>query len=63
MVKVARKMGPLRNVTMTDANGKFALRGLTKGLTMLYARALDIKQTAQHADCRQRRSRTTFKFD
>ena len=30
---------------MTDANGKFALRGLGKGVTKLYARALDIKQT------------------
>ena len=30
---------------MTDANGKFALRGLSEGLTMVYARALDIKQT------------------
>ncbi len=29
---------------MTDANGKFALRGLSEDLTMLYARALDIKQ-------------------
>jgi hypothetical protein len=31
--------------TKADANGKFALRGLSKGVTMLYARALEIKQT------------------
>ena len=30
---------------MTDANGKFALRGLSEALTVLYARAVDIKQT------------------
>ena len=46
MVKVAREDGNFSNkMTMTDANGKFALRGLSEGLTMLYARALDIKQT------------------
>ena len=46
LVKVARDDGNLSNrATMTDANGKFALRGLGKGVTMLYARALDIKQT------------------
>ena len=46
MVKVAREDGNFSNkLTMTDANGKFALRGLGEGLTMLYARALDIKQT------------------
>ncbi len=48
LVKVAREDGNLSNkATMTDANGKFALRGLSKGVTMLYARALDIKQTVQ----------------
>ena len=36
-----------RKATMTDANGKFALRGLGEGLTILSARALDIKQKAQ----------------
>ncbi len=46
LVKVARDDGNLSNkATMTDANGKFALRGLGEGVTMLYARALDIKQT------------------
>jgi beta-lactamase regulating signal transducer with metallopeptidase domain len=33
-----------RKATMTDANGKFALRGLTEGQTMVNTRALDIKQ-------------------
>jgi beta-lactamase regulating signal transducer with metallopeptidase domain len=45
MVKVAREGYMTDKVTMTDANGKFALRGLSEDLTMLYARALDIKQT------------------
>jgi protocatechuate 3,4-dioxygenase beta subunit len=45
MAKVARDGNFSDKVTMTDANGKFALRGLGKGLTVLYARALDLKQT------------------
>ena len=44
MVEAVRKEGSHRKATMTDANGKFALRGLSEGLTMLTARALDIKQ-------------------
>ncbi len=46
LVKVDRQDGNFSyRATKTDANGKFAVRGLTKGVTMLYARALDIKQT------------------
>ncbi len=37
----------MRKGTMTDANGKFTLRGLSEGLTTLSARALDIKQKLQ----------------
>ena len=44
MIKAIRKDGRHRKATMTDANGKFALRGLSEGLTMLSARALEIKQ-------------------
>jgi beta-lactamase regulating signal transducer with metallopeptidase domain len=44
MVKVTREDGSHRKATMTDANGKFALRGLSEGLTTLSVRALDIKQ-------------------
>ena len=44
MIKAVRKDGTHRKATMTDANGKFALRGLSEGLTMFSARALDIKQ-------------------
>ncbi len=44
MIKAIRKDESHRKATMTDANGKFALRGLSEGLTMLTARALDIKQ-------------------
>jgi len=44
MIKAIRKDGTHRKATMTDANGRFALRGLSKGLTGLSARALDIKQ-------------------
>jgi Carboxypeptidase regulatory-like domain len=47
LVKVAREGNLSDEATMTDANGKFALRGLGKGMTKLYARALDIKQTVQ----------------
>jgi beta-lactamase regulating signal transducer with metallopeptidase domain len=44
MVEATRKDGGYRKATMTDARGKFALRGLTEGLTMLTAHALDIRQ-------------------
>ena len=44
MVEAIRKDFSHRKATMTDANGKFALRGLSEGLTKLTARALDIKQ-------------------
>jgi hypothetical protein len=44
MVKVIRKDGSHRKATTTDTNGNFALRGLSKGLTLFTARALDIKQ-------------------
>jgi hypothetical protein len=44
MIKVTRKDGSHRKATLTDANGKFAVRGLSKGLTSLSVRALDIKQ-------------------
>ena len=47
LVKAVRQDWAHRKATMTDANGKFALRGLGEGLTMLGARALDIKQKAQ----------------
>ena len=45
-IRAVRKDGTHRKATMTDANGKFALRGLSKGLTSLSARALNIKQMA-----------------
>ncbi len=45
MVKVLRKDGSHRKAIATDANGKFALRGLSEGLTLLSARAMDIRQT------------------
>ena len=44
MIKAIRKDKSHRKATLTDANGKFSLRGLSEGLTMLTARALDIKQ-------------------
>jgi beta-lactamase regulating signal transducer with metallopeptidase domain len=44
MIRATRKDGSHLKGTMTDADGKFALRGLSKGLTSLSARALDIKQ-------------------
>ena len=47
MVKVTGEGGGHRKTTMTDANGKFALRGLGEGPTMISARALGIKQKAQ----------------
>ena len=47
MVEAIRKDGSYRKAIMTDANGKFALRGLSEGLTMVTARALAIKQKVQ----------------
>ncbi len=44
MIKFTRQDGNDRKATMTDAGGKFAVRGLRKGLTSFSARALDIKQ-------------------
>jgi hypothetical protein len=44
MVEAIRKDRSHPKATMTDANGKFALRGLSEGLTLVTARALDIKQ-------------------
>ena len=56
---------------MSDANGKFALRGLSEGLTKLSARALGIKQkidlpmalnairTISKSDCERYRCRPT----
>jgi Carboxypeptidase regulatory-like domain len=44
MIKAIRRDGTGRKATITDANGKFALRGLSGGLTMLDARALEIRQ-------------------
>jgi beta-lactamase regulating signal transducer with metallopeptidase domain len=44
MIKAICEDGGHRKATMTDANGKFALRGLSEGPTMFSARALDIKQ-------------------
>ena len=44
MVKAERTDGSHRKATVTDANGKFALRGLSKGLTLFSARAFNIKQ-------------------
>ena len=44
MIKAILNDGTRRKATMTDANGKFALRGLSEGPTTFSARALDIKQ-------------------
>ncbi len=44
MVKVIRKDDSHRKATMTDAEGQFALRGLSKGPILLSARAFNIKQ-------------------
>ena len=44
MVKVIRKDGTHRKATLTDASGKFALRGLSEGLAKFSARALEIHQ-------------------
>jgi hypothetical protein len=47
MVRVTRKDWNHRKATMTDREGRFALRGLSPGLTLLYARAMPIRQKAQ----------------
>jgi hypothetical protein len=47
MIKAARKDGGHRKATVTDANGRFALRGLSEGLTQLSARNLEIKQKTE----------------
>jgi hypothetical protein len=47
VIKAIRKDGTHRKATTTDANGKFTLHGLSEGLTLLSARALDIKQKIQ----------------
>jgi hypothetical protein len=44
MVKASRKDKSHRKATLTDANGKFALRGVSGGLIMLTVRAPDIRQ-------------------
>jgi protocatechuate 3,4-dioxygenase beta subunit len=47
MIKAIRKDGTHRKATLSDANGQFALRGLSGGLTLLSARALKIRQNLQ----------------
>jgi hypothetical protein len=47
MIKAVRKDMSHRKATLTDANGKFALRGLSEGLTLLSARNLEIKQKTE----------------
>jgi hypothetical protein len=44
MIKAILKDGAHRKATRSDSNGKFALRGLSDGLTKFSARALAIKQ-------------------
>ena len=44
MIEVFRENGAGRKATMTDANGRFVLRGLVKGPTLLRAHALERKQ-------------------
>ncbi|MGP0064913.1 MAG: carboxypeptidase-like regulatory domain-containing protein [Isosphaeraceae bacterium] len=44
MVKAIRKDQTHRKATATDASGSFALRGVSGGLIMLTARALEIRQ-------------------
>ncbi len=46
MVKATRTDGTHRKTTVTDEEGRFALRGLYKGLTKLSVRALAIRQKA-----------------
>jgi Carboxypeptidase regulatory-like domain len=47
MIKAVRKDGTHRKAALTDAKGRFALRGLSPGLTLLSVRALEIKQKIQ----------------
>lgn len=47
MVKAIRDDGTHRKATMTDANGKFVLRGLADGPTMLRAHPQPLKQTVR----------------
>lgn len=47
MIKAIRKDGTHRKATRSDANGRFTLRGLTGGLTLLSARAMEIRQSLQ----------------
>ncbi len=47
MVEAIRKDYTHRKATETDANGKFILRGLSQGLSLLSARAFQIKQKTQ----------------
>jgi uncharacterized GH25 family protein len=44
LIKVIRKDTTHRKATTTDASGSFALRGVSGGLIMLTARALEIRQ-------------------
>jgi hypothetical protein len=46
MIRAIRKDKTHRKGTTTDASGSFALRGVSGGLIMLTARALDIRQQA-----------------
>jgi beta-lactamase regulating signal transducer with metallopeptidase domain len=47
MIMAGLKDGGQGKATLTDADGKFALRGLSEGLNVLSARSLEIKQKAQ----------------
>jgi Carboxypeptidase regulatory-like domain len=47
MVSVGAKVRGSRKATLTDANGKFALRGLREDIIWLRARSLEIKQKAE----------------
>ena len=47
MIKAIRKDGTHRKATLSDTNGNFALRGLSGGLTLLSARAMQIRQNLQ----------------
>jgi hypothetical protein len=47
MVMVGRRDRGHEKATLTDANGKFVLRGLSEGLTLLRARNLEIKQKTE----------------
>jgi hypothetical protein len=47
MVKASRAMGSRLKATMTDSNGRFALKGIAEGPTVLSVRALDLNQKIQ----------------